>query len=171
MTDTPSYSPVVPTGTMSERMVWAALTHITAIWGFATWMDLKQETGSTWRQLETAVTKLVCLGIATREMDSGVELLRLKPEYRHRFSRMYRRLYPLAEIEGGGKPHTVEPTVQEDMSSLRALTDGFPDDSLLAFALERFPYFLTEKARDRAKKLNPPIARDYRSCSCRRGIL
>jgi hypothetical protein len=137
---------VTPTGSVGERIAWAALSHVTVIGGCATWRDLETETGSNWREIKTGVNKLIARGIVTREIDrSGIELLRLRPEYRLRFCSMFRRILPEAEIVGGPKPFTVG----EDVRSLVSLTEDFPVDSLLVYCSQRFPQYLNDKARER----------------------
>jgi hypothetical protein len=144
MIGNPGWIPITPSGTVEERMIWAALCHTTASAGFTTWRGLEAETGSSFDEIDAAVNSLVARGIATRETDAdGIELFRLKPEYRLQFAMVYRRLLPMAAILGGPKPFALE----EDVRALWHFNEEFPLESLLAFALTAYPQFLTDDVR------------------------
>jgi hypothetical protein len=141
----PGLPMVVPTGSVEERMIWAAMCRISTDWNFTSWRHLQAETGSSWSEIDAAINKLVARGIAERWIDEeGIHLFRLQPEYQMQFALVYRRLFPNAQILGGPKPYTLK----EDIHAMYYFIGYFPLKSLLAFAVTKFPQYVTAEARE-----------------------
>jgi hypothetical protein len=121
-----------PTGTIEERIVWAAIRRLTFFFGICHWTTIQKETGCSYQEIYPALIKLEARGIVKIVPDAceGIYMITLNPEHAIKFPQAYARLLPSAEILGGRQ----EPTPEEDQHSICYLLETFPPEAIQEYA-------------------------------------